>query len=114
MVPVLLGVVDILVFLVSLRLFILVLRSVRPFIVPLFIVPLFIVPLVPRCMVPLELVPAPGWGVVVMVPLELVDVPAGVVWAKAAVLRKSAHVAATNILVVFIMRELETGRKEGE
>ena len=104
-----LGVVDILVFLVPLLLFILVLRSMRPFMlpvpfmvpfcivlrfmsvveVPFCIVPFCMVPVVPLCMVPVELP-----GVVVVV---------GVVWAKATVLRQKAQAAVRKSLVVFMV-----------
>ena len=102
--PVLLDVVEVFVFFVSLRLFILVLWPVLPVIEPLFVpVP------VPRCIVPSGIVPIPCWGDVVMLPLLVVLVPAGVVWAKAAVLKENAHAAVTKILVTFM--RLKTGRR---
>ena len=111
-VPVVLGVVDILLFLVPLLLFILVLRSIRPFIEPLpFIVPLCMVPRfmsvveVPFCIVPFCIVPVPLVPLCIvppcMVPLVPV-VPAGVVWAKATVLKQKAQAAVKINLVVFM------------
>lgn len=105
--PVLLGVVDILVFWVPLVPFILVLPFirplVRPFVVPLFMVPLFIVPFCIRS------VPVPVWGGVVILPLFMVPlevplfmVPLGVVWAKAAVLKQSAQAVTAKNLMVFM------------
>ena len=111
MVPVLLGVVDILVFLVSLRPFILLLPFILPFIEPLSIlvpfcirpVPVWLglvmVPLVvPFCMVPFCIVP-------LVVPLCMVPlvVPAGVVCAKAVVLKQKVQARAARILMVFMI-----------
>lgn len=95
----LLGVaVDVLAFLTPLRPVILVLSPMRPFIEPLFVV----VPL-PRCIRPSGVVPGSCWGDVVMLPLLVVVVFAGVIWAKAVVLRKRVQAAATRILMVFMI-----------
>lgn len=112
----LLGVVDILVFLVPLRLFILVLSPMRPFMLPFCMVPFCIVPfcirsvpvwfgvvIVPLCIVPFCMVP-------LVLPLCMVPA-AGVVWAKAVVLKQRAQAAARKILVVFMTIRIETGGK---
>jgi hypothetical protein len=127
-VPELLGVVDILVFLVPLRLFILVLPPVRPFMLPLCMVPLcmrsvpvwlgvvmvpfcMVLPLVvPFCIVPLVLPLVLPFCIVPLV-LPLCIVPAGVVWAKAVVLRQRAQAAATRILVAFMTSRIRNGWK---
>ncbi len=94
--PVLLDVVEVLVFLLPLWLFILLLRSVLPFMellsaLVLSTVPSFRMP-VPRCGCVLTLLRMAS-GV-------LLPEGEGVVWAKAAVFRKKAQAAATRILVV--------------
>jgi hypothetical protein len=119
--PVVLGVVDILLFLVPLLLFILVLRSMRPFVepsplmVPPCIVPRFMsVVEVPFCIVPFCMVPVPLVPLCIvppcMVPLVPVPVvPAGVVWAKATVLKQKAQAAVRINLVVFMTISNEVG-----
>lgn len=118
-------VVVVLVFRVALRLFILVLRSILPvpsivpvpFMLPWFIVPFCIVPLVvPPCMVPFCIVPVvpvvplcivpvvPEVVPLCIVPVELPEVVvAGVVWAKATVLKQKAQAAVRKNLVVFMI-----------
>ncbi len=95
----------VLVFFMSLRLFILDLRSILfilpfasmvPFIEPWLMVPFCIVPLVvvPPCIVPFCMVP--------LVPLCIVPEVVGVVWAKATVLKQKAQAAVKRNLVVFM------------
>jgi hypothetical protein len=93
-VPVLLDVVDVFVFFIPLWLCILALPPVLPFIEPVFLLTSALGSTVPSGIMPL-----PRCGCVLTLPLmePVVLLLAGVVWAKAAVLRKEAQAAATRI-----------------